>query len=235
MRPQCANSSSAATPIYGAEGSASKALSHVEPELDNARAAFAWARAHEPVCAVALCGSLLGACPWPSIPERLAMWQAIEPLLTSRVRAPLRARAAFEASTVASNLQGTATRAYVELAVRQFRELGDGFMLYRALAKLVRLIARQDAAAANAALTEKRTLEDPAWPAIRLQRGAEAETSAAFDDPHKALERSYRLMALEDEAGTGMLARVGVRGVNRTVAGSRCCGAERRARTRCPA
>jgi predicted ATPase/DNA-binding winged helix-turn-helix (wHTH) protein len=180
-------------------------FARLEPELDNARAAFAWARVHEPLCAVALCGSLLGACPYPSIPDRLAMWQAIEPLLTSDVPIALRARAAFEASTVASNLQGTATRAYVELAVRQFRELGDRFMLYRALAKLVRLIARQDAAAANAALTEMRTLEDPGWPAIRLQRGAEAETVAAFDDPDKALERSYQLMALEDEAKSGML------------------------------
>ena len=80
-------------------------------------------------------------------------------------------------------------------------------MLYRALAscKLVRLVAPQDPAAANAALTEMRTLEDAAWPAIRLQRGAEAELIAAYDNPHQALERAYRLMALEEEAKSGML------------------------------
>lgn len=82
-------------------------------------------------------------------------------------------------------------------------------MLYRALAKLVRLVAQQDAPAANAALTEMRTLEDPAWPAIRLQRGAEAELSAAYDDPHQALERAYRLIALEEEAKSGMLHGLG--------------------------
>ena len=76
------------------------------------------------MCAVALCGSLLGACPYSSIPERVAMWQAVEPLLTSDVPIELRARAAFEASTVASNLQGTATRAYVELAVLNFQRAG---------------------------------------------------------------------------------------------------------------
>ena len=69
----------------------------------------------------------------------------------------------------------------------------------------MRLVARQDPAAANAALTEMRTLEDAAWPAIRLQRGAEAELIAAYDNPHQALERAYRLMALEEEAKSGML------------------------------
>lgn len=46
------------------------------------------------------------------------MWQAVEPMLTSDVPIELRARAAFEASTTASNLQGSATRAYVELVIR---------------------------------------------------------------------------------------------------------------------
>jgi len=174
----------------------------LEPDLDNVRAAFAWTLAHDAACAVALCGSVMGACPFHSIPERLAMWQAIEPLLTSDVPVGLRARAALETSHLAGNLQGEATRAHVEQAVRQFRDLGDRFMLYRALSRLVRLLARDDAAAADAALVEMRQLEDPAWPAARLEWGAQAETILASHDPSPSLERAYRLMALEKEANS---------------------------------
>ena len=179
----------------------------MEPDLDNAREAFAWARTNDPECAVSICASVLSSLPLSLHGERLAMWEATDPLLTEAVRAPLRVRALLEAADLYAGLKATRARGYAREAVELLRGLDDRFMLYRAVARFAHLLAPEDEAAARAALAEMRVLELPAWPARRLLCGANAEQACAswFHEPEKALDWSYRLMALENEAGSASL------------------------------
>src|ERR1700752_3402266 len=114
----------------------------------------------------------------------------------------LRARALLEAAEVYSSVKAKRARGYAEQSVQLFRELGDHFMLYRALARLARLAAPDDAPAALAALAEVRELEDAPWPARQLLSGAGAEQACVswFHDPQKGIAYGYRLMGLEREA-----------------------------------
>src|SRR6185295_6140310 len=71
-------------------------IDSLQPELDNAREAFAWARAHDPVSAIAICACVINVLPASLFRERYTMWEAIEPLLTDVIPTPLRARALLE-------------------------------------------------------------------------------------------------------------------------------------------
>lgn len=184
----------------------------LEPDLDNAREAFQWARANDAECAVAISASLLGALPSSQREERCAMWDATEPLLASAGLAPaLRARAWLEAADAYSGMRAKRARRYAEQALAQARTLGaeddDGFMRYRALARLARLAAPDDEPAARAALAEMRSCEVASWPARRLLCGAGSEQACTswFRDPATSLVHARRMMALEREAGSSTL------------------------------
>jgi predicted ATPase/DNA-binding winged helix-turn-helix (wHTH) protein len=179
----------------------------MERDLDNAREAFAWASTHDPACALSICASVLSSLPLSLHGERLAMWEATDPLLTDAVPAPLRARALLEAADLYAGLKATRACGYARQAVELLRGLDDRFMLYRAVARLAHLLAPEDEAAARVALAEMRALEVPTWPARRLLCGANAEQACAswFREPEKALDWSYRLMALENDAGSASL------------------------------
>jgi hypothetical protein len=62
-------------------------------------------------------------------------------------------------------------------------------MLFRALARLARLVAPVDAAAAEQALVQMRELEVDTWPAVRRLCGVGAEQACAswFHDPEQGL------------------------------------------------
>lgn len=176
-------------------------------DIDNAREAFAWAREHDPACAVALCAGMFAALPESQYSERQAIWEATEPLLAHDIPSELRAHALIEAADKFGGVRRRPATLYAEEAVERFRALGQRFMLYRALARLARLVAPEDAPAAERALAEMRDLELPDWPAARLLCGAGAEQACAswFGDPQRGLDFSYRLVALEREAGSGTL------------------------------
>lgn len=183
-------------------------LEDLQLDVDNAREAFAWAREHDPACAVALCAGLLAVLPESQHAERLAIWQAAEPLFAhDDVPSRLRADALIEAADKFSSVRHAQARRHAEEAVERFRALGDRFMLYRCLARLARLAAPEDAPAAEQALAEMRNLEQADWPAARLLLGAGAEQACAswFHDPQRGLAFSYRLIALEREARSGTL------------------------------
>lgn len=182
-------------------------LEDLQLDVDNAREAFAWAREHDPACAVALCAGILAVLPESQHGERLAVWEATEPLLAHDVPSELQAHALLEAAEKFSGVRHRQARLHAEEAVERFRALGHRFTLYRALARLARLAAPEDAPAAERALAEMRDLELADWPAVRLLCGAGAEQACAswFGDPERGLAFSYRLVALEREAGSGTL------------------------------
>ncbi len=68
------------------------------PDLDNARAAFAWACRHDAAAAATIAATLLLAL--PGLRERVALCEAIEPLLAHAVPGELRARVQLEGSVV---------------------------------------------------------------------------------------------------------------------------------------
>jgi hypothetical protein len=176
----------------------------LQVDVDNARAAFAWARENDPACAVALFAGVLSLLPEAVGGDREDLWAATEPLLTDDLPPGLRARARLEASEALSRTRYKRACANAEQAVALFRAADDPFMLYRALARLARLLAPEDAAAGRQALAAMRELEDPAWPAVRLLCGAGAEQACAswFHDPDRARDWSYRLIGLERDAGS---------------------------------
>ena len=182
-------------------------LEDLQLDIDNAREAFAWARQHDPACAVALCAGMFAVLPESQYSERQAIWETTEPLLAHDIPAELRAHALIEAAEKFGGVRRRQATLYAEEAVERFRALGHRFMLYRALARLARLVAAEDAPAAERALAEMRELELADWPAARLLCGAGAEQACAswFGDPQRALDFSYRLVALEREAGSGTL------------------------------
>jgi len=182
-------------------------LEDLQLDVDNAREAFAWAREHDPVCAVALCAGIVAVLPESQHSERQAIWEATEPLLAHDIPSELQAHALIEAAEKFGGVRRRQARQYAEEAVARFRALGHRFMLYRALARLARLAAPEDAPAAERALAEMRDLELATWPAARLLCGASAEQACAswFGDPLRGLDFSYRLVALEREAGSGTL------------------------------
>lgn len=182
-------------------------LDDIQLDLDNAREAFAWAREHDAACAVALGAGLLAVLPESQFSERQAVWEAIEPLLFGDIAADLHAHALIEAADRFGGVRRRQARQHAESAVQRFEALGDRFMHYRALARLARLAAPDDAPAAERALAQMRALEDPGWPAVRLLCGAGAEQACAswFGDPQRGRVFAYRLIALEREAGQGNL------------------------------
>ncbi|WP_280151632.1 winged helix-turn-helix domain-containing protein [Piscinibacter sp. XHJ-5] len=182
-------------------------LEDAQADVDNAREAFAWAREHDPACAVALCAGLLAVLPESQQSERQALWEATEPLLARDIPSDLHAHVLMEAADRFAGVRHRQARQHASEAVERFRASGDRFMLYRALARLARLAAPEDAPAAERALAEMRTLELASWPAARLLCGAGAEQACAswFLDPQRGLAFSYRLIALEREAGSSTL------------------------------
>jgi hypothetical protein len=182
-------------------------LEDLQLDIDNAREAFAWAREHDPACAVALCAGMFAVLPESQYSERQAIWETTEPLLAHDIPSELRAHALIEAAEKFAGVRRRQATLYAEEAVERFRALGHRFMLYRAVARLARLVAAEDAPAAERALAEMRELELANWPAARLLCGVGAEQACAswFGDPQRALDYSYRLVALEREAGSGTL------------------------------
>ncbi|HET9208656.1 MAG TPA: winged helix-turn-helix domain-containing protein, partial [Burkholderiaceae bacterium] len=154
----------------------------IAPDFDNARDALAWARATDDARSeLTIAATLLRALPPSLHAERMALADACEARLARAdgIADALRERVCIElacawADTQKGRARDAAARA-LELARRLDVASTDRFALYHALSRAASAAAQVgDLVTAQAALTELRALEDPAWPPQRLLWGAEA-------------------------------------------------------------
>jgi predicted ATPase/DNA-binding winged helix-turn-helix (wHTH) protein len=175
----------------------------LEPELDNLRAGFAWSLQAEPATALALVPPLMHAMTRLPPGERMAVCDAIEPLLhDTALPVDGRARAALAAATTVINFLHLRGLEWAQFTLGLCQAAGDRRDLCLAWSLFGFACARdgdrrKDAARALAGLRE---LFDPAWPAQLTQRIVSAEGTILGhlgddDGDVAALERAVRLQA----------------------------------------
>jgi predicted ATPase/DNA-binding winged helix-turn-helix (wHTH) protein len=172
-------------------------LSRHLPELDNLRAASAWAALHDGELAVALYGSA-----WPLLVETdlheegRQRYAQVAPLLRDDLP-PARLGRFWEAvASYESTRQWDRARHAAELAASLHARSGDARSRYYALL-LLAWNARGDDAAALAAWETARALEDPAWPSRLLAlgdltEGALASSAGRLAEARAACARAVR-------------------------------------------
>lgn len=161
-------------------------LRQLEPELDNARAALAWARTQEPAWALALAPAMALALGSSRAPERHAVWEQTAALVTDELPLPLRARwhlGAGHPQAVAA--QTRRERLYTALAL--YRELGDVVMVHRAIADLLSMAANLEEADREALQAERLALESAAQ-----AQGMLSNRQRLFGQQAEAFYRSAR-------------------------------------------
>ncbi|HSN31931.1 MAG TPA: hypothetical protein VLU41_04545 [Ideonella sp.] len=180
----------------------------LEPDFDDAREAFEWARDQgDAALALAIGATLVLGMPRSNHAEVLALTDACEALLGADVPAPqtlaMRVALAWRWSDTRPQRALGAARE----AVRVARSLGeaDRFGLYCALTLCALTAATvEDHALAASALAEARTIEDRGWPAQRLLLAAEADYVVAIASGAEAahcLQLARAQLALSQRAG----------------------------------
>jgi predicted ATPase/DNA-binding winged helix-turn-helix (wHTH) protein len=191
----------------------STGLTHLLPDADNAREAFAWARAAAQSLLALDLGRLLSRSLAPSaLSEREALLDACEPLITAGVPAWLRVRAWLDLTAGSSNSGHTRFVEMVRLAVATARAMptpgpGDPPLLYFALCRLATAHVRDgDEAQCRRAYDEAMSLERAEWPAAIRTWGAEATINVAltYGAPAAAIPVLRRCVALYREAGVSV-------------------------------
>lgn len=149
--------------------------SQYEPEIDNVRAALAWAKRSDSTLAVSLYGSS-----WPLFVEtdlhaegRAGHAEAVG-LLSDRIPGARIGRFWEATATYDSTRQWDRARYAAELAVKRHAASGDLRARYFALLQLA-LNWRGESASAQTAFEAARQVEEPAWPARLLAQGAMTE------------------------------------------------------------
>lgn len=173
----------------------------IEPDLDNGRSAFAWAREHDPRAAVAMMPGLLLALLRALVPERQALCDAIDPLLDAPDLPLLsRARAAVEAGLVVTSNRIPLGIARGQRALALARDAGDRRLLCMAWAVVAFGFAqsRDQGSAAREALERLRDLCDLSWPPQVMRRiqncgGLLLAAHGRFDEAFAALNWAVRL------------------------------------------
>jgi predicted ATPase/DNA-binding winged helix-turn-helix (wHTH) protein len=161
-------------------------LRQLEPELDNARAALAWAGRHAPAQAVALVPAMaLALGPSRSL-ERRAVWEQTAALVTDTLPLPLRARwhlGAGHPQAIAAQTR----RERLLTALALYRQLGDAVMVHRAIADLLSMAAYLDVADREALQAERLALE-----AAAQAQGTLSNRQRLFGQQAEAFYRSAR-------------------------------------------
>ncbi len=176
----------------------------LQPDLDSARAALNWARAHaETLTTLTIGPTMIHALSWSLHDERAAIARTLRTHLSDEaLPVPLRLRAASAICTFLLGSRAMDMRETAAQAVALARRLDDRAGLYEALSHLSCAEARLgDPERSTVALAEMRSLEDPAWAPQRLAIGADAEYLAGRADPARALALTRRQAALNHRAG----------------------------------
>ncbi len=178
-------------------------LARYEPELENLRAAFDWARAHEPATAVLLVGSAAPLLRYLSLDSEMHRWLDLtEPMLAGDIPKAYAAdwwRAAQWAWTDVAPARARAAAAHTNAL---YRELGDRHGLHAQLAGIAGLWNEPNAEA-HAALDEALALEAPDWPPRERAWGWRARADVARAEGRLADSRSAREMELQLRIAAG--------------------------------
>ncbi|HSV71841.1 MAG TPA: hypothetical protein VLI72_17175 [Methylibium sp.] len=176
-------------------------LAALAQDADNAREAFAWARAtHAAEHAMAIGATLMFATPPSLRAERLTLAEACERLVADAPEAATRLQrralvVACMACTHSRPQRARETARQLEALARAAdRDEPDRFALCQALACCANLASRTgDWARAAELLTELRALENPDWPPQRLVVGADAACHASQARPGPEARIEHRL------------------------------------------
>jgi predicted ATPase len=179
----------------------------VAPDLDNARTAFAWACQNDAPAAAAVVATLLLAL--PGLRERVALCEAIEPLLGDAVPGPLRARVWLEGSVVLRLRRSHVATHWIRRALQWYEAArNDRAGLYLALAEYVQCARRERSLGdheAAALLDRLHTLEhEGGLPPQVAARGVRCATllMKQLDRPaDEMVHNQQRAIALEAAAG----------------------------------
>jgi predicted ATPase len=174
-----------------------------EPDLDNARAALAWALQHDAAVAVALARPLGNALTSRRLAEMTRLYDATEPLLPQARDDVQRLHWLLGAAAILSLREPARALRLAQQAVALARTLADAQGLARALCLVA--ASRDPAAAAlqDAALAEALALERSNWPAVLRQHLAGAESIRAYHrgDMARCRDATQRQLLLAEAAG----------------------------------
>jgi len=178
-------------------------LARYEPELENLRAAFDWARVHEPVTAVALVGMAAPLQHYLSLDNEARRWlEVTESALCADTPGAHAAdwwRAAQWAWTEVAPARARAAAARANALYRQF---GDRHGLHAQLAGIAGLW-KEPNPEAHAALDEALRLESPDWPPRERAWGWRARADVARAEGRLADSRAAREMELQLRIAAG--------------------------------
>ena len=156
-------------------------MTQIAPDLDNARAAMAWALRHDALLAVTLATPLSNGLGWNHYDEGLQMFEASAALLDeARQPAPIRLRWMIGAAAYLNLMWPERALPWARKAAELARAIGDRQRLARALG----VIASAPAAAAApeeqaAAVAEMCALDQAGWPPVIRLQIADAESRYA--------------------------------------------------------
>jgi predicted ATPase len=155
-------------------------LARYEPELDNLRAALAFAHAQrDALTLVSLVGAAAPLWHHLSLYDEARRWhERSEPLVKGNTPAPLAARWWRAAQWAWTATDAERARAAAAKAQALYRQLGDVHGLYAELTGLAGMW-REPNEMADAALAEALTLERPDWPARERAWGQRARADVA--------------------------------------------------------
>ena len=177
-----------------------EAIAALEPDLENARQALAWALENGvAVDAVTLAPALNFALTGMSRQERNRLWEATAACITDDLPAGIRAAWAVGYSGYWCLRKPELAASWARIAAALYRQSNDTAGLYRSLGVLATSISRmrnQDECAAVCA--EMDQVENPAWPARQKFAGAAAAwllqaLRGNFDAARAALQRAQAL------------------------------------------
>lgn len=175
-----------------------------EPDLDNARAALAWALVHDAALAVALARPLGNALTTRHLSEMMRLYAATEPLLPQVRDGAVRLQWLLGAGALLNLREPAHALRLLNEAIGLARAQGDSQALARALGLVATSRDPQAAALKDGALDEALALERPDWPPILRHHLAAAESIQAYhrDDMARCREATRRQLLLAEAAGS---------------------------------
>ena len=174
-----------------------------EPELDNARAALAWALKHDAALAVALARPLGTALTSRRLGETTRVYDATEPLLPQAAGDAVRLHWLLGAAAMLSLRQPARALQLAQQGCDLARARGDARSLARALCLVASSRDPSAAPLQDDALAKALALEREDWPAVLRQHLAAAESIRAYHRGEMACCRdaTQRQLLLADAAG----------------------------------
>ena len=172
-------------------------------DIDNARAACEWARAHDAETAVSLATSIAAVLGSEMPHERAVLLKAVAPLLSDAIAPRVRAAWHLEMALERAAAQPAVALDHARRSGDAFRAIENRLGLYRALSVQLYCAPAQAGAALHAVMDEVLTIEDPHWPSAVRAQGANGVAcwTSICGDFERAIEWRRRTLELHRQSG----------------------------------